>query len=205
MWQGYAVIVRHGVTWWDSANRGVRVEGGPQPSERVTGWLDLPLRHEGLEEALRTSDALKTIPLEAIYSSPLARAKVTAQAIEKLHPQLRVSIQQPLAAWDTGIYSGQLAKDVQPQLDRAVTQPNTPIPMGETFNEFVHRFLPFAWKFVDDPYLPCLVTHGMNVEVMLHYNKTGNTTFDHYTGVNASIEPGEAIFLTPHGVEKLAA
>lgn len=204
-WTGYAVLVRHGVTWWDSDSRGPRIEGGKQPSERVTGWLDLPLRNEGIQEALKTADRLKTIPIDAIHSSPLSRAALTAQAVHKLHPQVSLSYHPQLAAWNTGIYSGQLAKDVQPILDKAVTHPDTPIPQGETFSQFVQRFLPFAWQLVNDPRLLCIVTHGMNVEVLLHYGRTGNTRFTQYTGINASIGPGEALLLTPHGSEELAA
>ena len=79
------------------------------------------------------------------------------------------------------------------------------IKFGETFNEFVRRFLPFAWQHIVSPHLPCIVTHGMNCEVIIRYDKTGKTQFDHYTGINANIGPGEALLVTPTGVREIAA
>lgn len=204
-WEGYAIIIRHGVTDWDSATRGPRIEGEKQPSDRVTGWLDLPLRHEGLQEVLRTSDALKGFPIELIMTSPLSRCVVTAQAVQRLHPQVPIQKDPALRAWNTGIYSGQLATKVQKTLDEAVAKPDTPIPLGETFSEFVRRFLPSALAYIQDPRLVAIVTHGMNVEVIEHYERTGSVTFTHYTGINAGIEPGEAMYITPFGLKELVA
>lgn len=208
-WAGYGIVVRHGVTWWDSVDRGSRIEGalpgGKEPSERVTGWLDLPLRHEGQMEALRSGQTLAQYPISMIVSSPLSRTMMTARAISQLHPRVPFSSRPELRPWNTGIYSGQLASKVQKILDQAVTHPDTPIPMGETFNQFVQRFLPFAWRIIQSPELPCLVTHGMNVEVLVKYDKTGSTNFGQYTGINASIGPGEALFVTPQGVQELVA
>ena len=205
MWEGYAIIVRHGVTNWDSSSRGPRVEGHQQPSERVTGWLDLPLRAEGVQEVLRTSKALQQYPIDFIATSPLQRAMVTARAVQRLHPRVPLHPYDQLKAWNTGLFSGQLASKVQGELDYAVTHPDLPIPMGESFTAFVQRLLPFALALIQHRSLCCLVTHGMNVEVLIHYRKTGTTTFQKYTGINASIQPGEAMLITPTGMEELAA
>ncbi len=129
---------------------------------------------------------------------------VTAQAVQKLHPQVALQADPHLAAWNTGIYSGQLAKDVKRALDQAVTHPETPVPRGETFAEFTQRYLPTAVRLLNDPRLICIVTHGMNVDLLLHYKHTGNTVFHAYGG-GAMIEPGEAIFFTPGGTEELVA
>lgn len=204
-WEGYALVIRHGVTDWDSAGRGQRIEGEKQPSERVTGWLDLPLRHEGLLEVLKTSEVLKSYPIDAIVTSPLSRCVVTAQAVQQLHPHVSLHKDPALRAWNTGIYSGQLASAVQSTLDKAVQDPDTPIPLGETFAQFVRRFLPRAMELVNDPRLIAIVTHGMNLEVLDHYERTGSVTFAHYTGVNAGVEPGEAVYITPVGIKELVA
>lgn len=205
MWEGFAILVRHGVTWWDSQARGPRVEGQTQPSERVTGWLDLPLRHEGVEEVLKTSQELQPFPVDLIVTSPLQRAMMTADAVKKLHPSAPIRHDPSLSAWNTGIYSGQLTKDVQKDLDRHVTQPNLPVQMGETFGQFVSRYLPVYLHYLNAPQLIVIVTHGMNVAVSLKYQRTGNATFTHYGGVNAGIKPGEAVLVTPTGEKELVA
>ncbi|HPU00666.1 MAG: histidine phosphatase family protein [Firmicutes bacterium] len=62
------ILVRHGETDWNK--------------EKIfRGRIDVPLNEKGLMQARRTAAALREIPLKAVYSSPLARAHATAEAI----------------------------------------------------------------------------------------------------------------------------
>lgn len=61
-------LIRHGETPWN-------VEG------RYQGQLDPPLTEKGKEQAQATAEALASVGFEAIYSSDLARAKQTAEAL----------------------------------------------------------------------------------------------------------------------------
>lgn len=58
-------IFRHGQTEW---NRQARIQG----------WSDIELTKEGREVAEKTAEALKDLRVDAIYASPLSRAKETA-------------------------------------------------------------------------------------------------------------------------------
>ena len=62
------LAVRHGETAW---NRDTRIQG----------HLDIPLNERGLAQAARLGDALQHEPVAAIYSSDLARARQTAEAL----------------------------------------------------------------------------------------------------------------------------
>jgi probable phosphoglycerate mutase len=61
-------VVRHGETQW---NRLCKVQG----------IADIPLAEEGIRLAQLTGEALKDVPFDICYTSPLIRAKQTAQYI----------------------------------------------------------------------------------------------------------------------------
>ena len=62
------LAIRHGETAW---NRDTRIQG----------HIDIPLNERGHWQARRAAEALRDEPIAAVYSSDLARAHATAQAI----------------------------------------------------------------------------------------------------------------------------
>jgi probable phosphoglycerate mutase len=64
------LLIRHGETDWN-------VEG------RYQGQEDPPLNDRGRDQSLLLAEKLSGIPLEVLYSSPLARARETARALEE--------------------------------------------------------------------------------------------------------------------------
>jgi len=62
------IAIRHGETAWNV-------------DARIQGHLDIPLNDIGLWQAARAGEALAGERLDAIYSSDLARAQTTAQAV----------------------------------------------------------------------------------------------------------------------------
>lgn len=63
-------IVRHGETDWNKEHK-------------VQGAVDIPLNKYGIHLAEETADGLENIRFDAAYSSPLSRAKKTAEVILK--------------------------------------------------------------------------------------------------------------------------
>lgn len=61
-------LLRHAETTWNAENR-------------VQGSLDAPLSEVGLRQADAAARALATMPLAAMYASPLPRALATAERI----------------------------------------------------------------------------------------------------------------------------
>ena len=64
------IVVRHGQTEW---NRVVRFRG----------VVDVPLNETGLAQARAVGRRLASLPISAVYSSPLSRAIQTAEAIAR--------------------------------------------------------------------------------------------------------------------------
>ncbi|GHS95944.1 phosphoglycerate mutase [Synergistales bacterium] len=62
------ILVRHGQTEWNS-------------SQRFQGRSDVPLDELGIEQAKKTAKRLSSCSLDAVYTSPLTRARQTADAI----------------------------------------------------------------------------------------------------------------------------
>ncbi len=62
------IFVRHGITGW--------IERGT-----LHGAADIPLSAVGREQARLTAEALRSLPMNRLYSSPLSRAMETARII----------------------------------------------------------------------------------------------------------------------------
>lgn len=61
-------VIRHGETDWNKAGR-------------IQGQSDIPLNSYGIELAQITSEALKEVPFEIVFCSPLIRARQTARIL----------------------------------------------------------------------------------------------------------------------------
>ncbi|WP_324736632.1 2,3-bisphosphoglycerate-dependent phosphoglycerate mutase [Thermococcus sp. SY098] len=62
------VLVRHGESLWNKLNI-------------FTGWVDIPLSENGIQEALKAGDLLKDYKFDVIFTSELVRAIQTAMLI----------------------------------------------------------------------------------------------------------------------------
>ena len=62
--KGLLVLVRHGRSVWNDQNR-------------FTGWVDIPLSPEGIEQALKTGDILANQNFDVCFTSTLVRAQMT--------------------------------------------------------------------------------------------------------------------------------
>jgi 2,3-bisphosphoglycerate-dependent phosphoglycerate mutase len=58
------ILMRHGQSQWNKLNI-------------FTGWVDVPLSQEGIEEAVRGGDKIKDISIDVIFTSALIRAHMT--------------------------------------------------------------------------------------------------------------------------------
>ena len=94
-------LVRHGRTAWNA-------EG------RIQGQVDLPLDEMGRQQAHHVAERLKNVAVAAIYSSPLQRARQTAEMIGAAL-NLPVAFDDRLKEYDFGVLSGLTWADVVAQ------------------------------------------------------------------------------------------
>lgn len=147
------LLIRHGET---AANA----------ERRMQGHLDVPLSDRGLRESERLARRVAELPVAALYSSPLRRARQTADAIAE---QLSLEIEErdELMERDVGSLSGLVWDEVMeryPEFIRARAEPNPTIDvpgyeLDDAFNLRVHTVLE-AIIVVHPEQTVAVVTHG---------------------------------------------
>ncbi|MCS3917997.1 histidine phosphatase family protein [Fervidibacter sacchari] len=125
-------LVRHGQTVWNE-------EG------RLCGSSDVPLSDEGLAQARKLAARLKDIDITAIYSSPLLRARQTAEAIAACHC-VEVKVEPDLREIDYGDWEGLKVVDAAerfPELEKLRREDpmRFAAPNGEPMQLFAERVI----------------------------------------------------------------
>jgi broad specificity phosphatase PhoE len=131
---GFFYLLRHGETQWNAESR-------------LCGRSDVPLSEAGCRQAKRLAERLKSIPFEALYSSPLRRALETACLIgEAIGMAPRVD--ERLVELDYGQWEGKTQAEIiqhDPNTFRAWDDDPGKIapPGGESGLEALQRVVPF--------------------------------------------------------------
>ena len=98
-------ITRHSLTTWNE-------------EKRLQGWKNSDLTKQGLEDAKRLGNYLKNQSFDGIYSSPLKRAKETAQLI---FPNKTIIEDDRLKEMNFGDYEGKfIDEDLYRQIKNAI-------------------------------------------------------------------------------------
>lgn len=152
-------FTRHGRTEW---NQALRFQGSKG---------DSPLLPNSLKEIALLGEYIKDIPFQKIYTSPLLRAKKTAEIINAQRTQpVEIIEAKELIELGLGELEGQFIKEMQvlypKELNALRHQPDQYDPQayqGETFEEVIARISDFVVAKInetktDDPIL--FVSHG---------------------------------------------
>jgi alpha-ribazole phosphatase len=75
------------------------------------GWTDVELNETGIKQAQMVSDKLKDTKFDYIISSPLKRAKTTAEIINK-HHNLRINYEDGLKERNFGLWDDLTYKEI---------------------------------------------------------------------------------------------
>ncbi|SES01715.1 probable phosphoglycerate mutase [Pedococcus cremeus] len=128
--EGRLVLVRHGETEWSRTGQ-------------HTGVTDLPLTPAGEEAARGLAGPLKEFDFALVLSSPLQRARRTAE-LAGLEPEL----DPDLVEWDYGAYEGLTTAQVREQLGYDWTVFEHGVAPGETQGETVEEVAARASRVV---------------------------------------------------------
>ena len=149
----------------------------------------------GIQQAHAAARFLQKAPLKQIISSPLTRARSTAEVVAATH-SLYVQQDAGLFPWHLGMFSGLDRDQNNAALRLFVHNPYICIPGGESLEDFEQRQFSF-WKEAlanaQAAGLTLFVTHTSNCVALVNFTE-GNEDVEPETG--ESVEPGgiEAIY-----------
>ncbi len=127
------LVIRHGQTEWSRTGK-------------HTGRTDIPLTDVGRDEASAAARTLRDWSIDRVYSSPLVRAKETAQLVG-LTPEIQID--ESLVEWDYGVYEGQRTAETRKEIPEWSVWTHE-ILDGESVDDVGDRSDAFLARVADD-------------------------------------------------------
>jgi broad specificity phosphatase PhoE len=173
-------LIRHGQTEWNKIRR-------------IQGQLDVPLNDTGIRQAQQLGGRVSAIPLDAIYSSDLQRARQTAEEIRKYHTSCDYAFFQDLRERFFGSWEGLYYEQIQQMYPDFYAGVDFGGKFGiETYDAMLERGLK-ALNVIVAKHLPgqhvAVISHGALLNALLYHlsggehgtgkSKLNNTCFNH--------------------------
>lgn len=138
-------FVRHGQTDWNK-------EGKQQ------GRMDIPLNQTGIEQAYQTAELLQSEHFDRVYSSPLMRARQTAEIICE-NRNIPILLEPRLIERDMGEFQGKDWRSFDSELFWSYTE-NIQYEKAENIRVLFERVYQFLDELRGKPGNVLLVSHG---------------------------------------------
>ncbi|MGB2814698.1 MAG: histidine phosphatase family protein [Dehalococcoidales bacterium] len=189
------ILARHSETEWNVA-------------EVFRGQIDIDLSETGVKQAKLLAEYLSTSAIEAVYSSPLKRARETAEIIARPH-KLKVNADPDLIDFDFGQWQGLSHEEVKEKYEdlytKWVTHPEqVSMPGGESLEDVARRVIRFRNRIIAGHHgIILIVGHRVVNKIMLctmlgldnsHFWKTRQDT----CGISILTYQDEQFILTRH-------
>lgn len=153
-------LIRHGQTEWNSTGK-------------YQGATDVPLSKLGEEQAVCAAKWFDDIHLDAIFASPLSRARKTAEALAS-RKQIDVKLMTEFREISFGVWEGLTYEEIESrwpgEIDRMYREPETlRIEKAETFQEVEDRTMEGMRKIIalGDNKVYAIVSHGAAIRTIL--------------------------------------
>ena len=130
--EGRLVLIRHGETEWSKAMK-------------HTGTTDLDLTEHGEEAARRTAPLLEEFDFALVLSSPMRRARRTAELVGLPEPE----IDPNLVEWDYGGYEGRTTAEIREELGYDWTVWQDGVAAGDSPGESIEQVAARARAVID--------------------------------------------------------
>jgi len=156
-------IARHGETDWNK-------------SGILQGWLDVPINAQGRQQAREMARSYSGTKFQAVWSSPLARARETAEiiatALQLPPPSLLEGLKERHFGAIQGIPKNELAEFNPALLEQILRRnPAAQFVGGESMDEFAERVLDaltdIAARHQGERVL--VVTHGWVLDILTRH------------------------------------
>lgn len=145
-------IIRHGQTNWNK-------EG------RIQGKTDIELNEEGIKQAKEAKNILKDYPIDMIVSSPLKRARKTAEIINETR-KAPIVLDKALEERGFGEFEGKIRKEIHDEILDSEILDNYSLNREYKGVETIQNLCNRVWNLIDElkeDYTEkniLLVTHG---------------------------------------------
>ncbi|HUF75932.1 MAG TPA: histidine phosphatase family protein [Longimicrobiales bacterium] len=152
-------FVRHGQSEWNAI-------------QRFQGQWNSDLSELGRRQAEQTGRLLADLGIQALFASPLDRARQTAEIVNR-HLRLPVAFDDRIKEWDCGDWSGHLREDVlsrwpQEWAARQADMFHYRGPKCENYPDMFERARPFVAELErHEAERIAVVSHGMIGKVMI--------------------------------------
>ena len=152
------LLIRHGMSEWNKLGL-------------WTGWTDIELAPEGIEEAKKTASAIKDAHVDYAFVSDLKRAQQTFKTInDELGYEIPFTIAPEVKERNYGDLTGKNKWDIKEQYGEEQFMKwrrgwDDEVPGGENLKQVYERVMPYYF----DKILP-LIKEGKNVMVCAHGN-----------------------------------
>lgn len=190
------LLVRHGETEWNRQGR-------------FQGQIDVPLNDNGRAQGEKVADFLKSVPMDAAYTSSMARPKETAELILKHHPGVPLTSVDQLQEISHGEWEGLYEADIEGgypgMLSQWQTAPETvQMPAGENLQQVWQRSV-LAWKQIvaahsggDQVQTVLVVAHdAVNKALLCHVAGLGPEAFWQFKQGNGAV----SVIDYPNGID----
>ena len=164
-------LVRHGETNWNK-------EG------RFQGQIDIPLNHNGKDQAAKTSKYLAKVKFNKAFSSSMERPYETAQIILKNIPTLKITKLDKLVEISHGLWEGKLETEINAQwpdlLENWHQKPEEVImPEGESIKAVSERSIK-AWEDI------CSLQNKNDLTLLVAHDAVNKTLICNLLGIDFS-------------------
>jgi broad specificity phosphatase PhoE len=188
-------LVRHGETDWNRLNK-------------LQGIEDIPLNETGIAQSWACARAFEGIPVDLVLSSPLGRAKVTADIIAGYLQTGPVIVENGLTERDFGKLSGFGYQDRDTILARGEDLAMEPL------EQLIERFMAVLTCYINEGRYEniLVVSHGASINaVLLHLSGgeigTGKTILKNTCVNKLLVQNGqiklEYVNLTPDEIKRV--
>jgi phosphoserine phosphatase len=136
------IIVRHGESEWNRTHR-------------YQGQIDSALSELGLRQADALAQRLRNEHLDVIFSSPLQRARKTAEAIARFHTGVPFHDDEALLEIHHGDWQGKYVDEITAQFADGLREwqqhpTRSQMPNGESFTNILKRVLDFKERVLGE-------------------------------------------------------
>lgn len=155
------IVLRHGESEWNRAGL-------------YQGQADAPLSEQGVRQAAALAERLRHEPFDYIFTSPLQRAALTAEAVAQFHPAVPFIREPAIMEIHHGEWQGLHVDVVRERFADGLREwrihpTRAQMPGGESFSNVLKRVLDFKERLLRE-YADKIVlvsTHDVVVKILV--------------------------------------